>query len=84
MCFSDFSSFGKANGFNKYFNSIASNLNESLNEQPISDMGFCSFEEYLIPSNINSIFLDECNSDEICRIINDLQTYKTINQVTSL
>ena len=62
-----------ANGFNKYFNSIASNLNESINEQTISDMGFCSFEEYLIPSNINSILLDECNSNEICRIINDFQ-----------
>ena len=66
-----------ANGFNKYFNSIASNLNESINEQTISDMGFCSFEEYVMPSNINSIFLDECNSNEISRIINDFQNNKS-------
>ena len=30
-----------AYGFNKYLNSIALNLNESINEQKISDMRFC-------------------------------------------
>ena len=56
---------------------MSSALYKSINEQTISDMGFCSFEEYLIPSNTNSIFLDECNSNEICRIINDFQNNKS-------
>jgi hypothetical protein len=33
-----------ANEFNKYFNSIASNLNNAIEEQKLSDLAFSSFQ----------------------------------------
>ena len=65
-----------ANGFNKYFNSIATKLNESITEHSISNSKFCSFEEFLMPSNENSIFLEDCNSQEILEIISELSNNK--------
>ena len=65
-----------ANGFNKYFNSIAFNLNKSIDIESIEDSNFCSFEDYLMPSNLNSMFLEECSVDELLEIVAELQVGK--------
>ena len=64
-----------ANEFNKYFNSIASKLNESIVN--LSDSKFSSFEEFLLPSNKNSIFLNDCSTSELLDIIKDLDNNKS-------
>ncbi|KAL5255671.1 hypothetical protein ACHWQZ_G011039 [Mnemiopsis leidyi] len=64
-----------ANEFNKYFNSIASKLNESITD--LSDSKFSSFEEFLQPSNKNSIFLNDCSSEELLDIIKELDNNKS-------
>ena len=66
-----------ANKFNEYFNSIASNLNESLGELPIRNMEHTSFEDFLMPLNKNSIFLDDCTHLELMEIISDLDNNKS-------
>ena len=64
-----------ANEFNKYFNSIASKLNESIVN--LSDSKFSSFEEFLLPSNKNSMFLSDCSTTELLDIIKELDTNKS-------
>ncbi|KAL5258711.1 hypothetical protein ACHWQZ_G009241 [Mnemiopsis leidyi] len=64
-----------ANEFNKYFNSIASKLNESIVD--LSDSKFSSFEEFLMPSNKKSIFLDDCSCEELFDIIKELDNNKS-------
>ncbi|KAL5261473.1 hypothetical protein ACHWQZ_G007251 [Mnemiopsis leidyi] len=64
-----------ANEFNKYFNSIASKLNESIVN--LSDSKFSSFEEFLMPSNKNSIFLNDCSTTELLDIIKELDNNKS-------
>ena len=64
-----------AEKFNNYFVSLASNLNyETYNEIPITS--FPTFESYLSNSCESSIFMDDCNEQEILGIINDLQNGK--------
>ena len=65
-----------ANEFNKYFNSIASNLNEQLTDMPLSDSQFKNFEDFLMPANRNSIFLNDCTHLEILEIISQLENGK--------
>ena len=61
-----------AEKFNNYF---ASNLNyETYNEIPITS--FPSFESYMSNSCESSIFMEDCNKQEILGIINDLQNGK--------
>ena len=66
-----------ANEFNKYFNSIASSLNESIIGLNISDQRFSSFEDYLLPANKNSIFLYDCSTDDILEIISKFDNNKS-------
>ena len=66
-----------ANEFNKYFASIASNLNSRLSSDdgiPISPLK--QFHEYLPRRTTDSIFLYECTADEVSRIIRELQNGK--------
>jgi hypothetical protein len=65
-----------ANEFNNYFNSIASKLNESIVHVNISDSGLQSFEDFLMPSNNNSMFLDDCSPEEILEIISQFDNSK--------
>ena len=64
-----------ANEFNKYFNSIAAKLNESITS--LSDSNFSSFEEFLMPSNESSIFLDDCSVTELLDIIKQFDNNKS-------
>ena len=65
-----------ANEFNKYFNSIASNMNEEIAENDMHDLGFRSFEDYLMPSTKNTIFLHDCDPEELLEIIRKLDNSK--------
>ena len=64
------------NEFNKYFVSIASKLNDTLGESQISECKFTSFEDFLAPSNSQSIFLEDCSPEEILSIISELDNNK--------
>jgi hypothetical protein len=66
-----------ANEFNKYFNSIASNLNDAIDEQKLADLAFSSFEDYLFPNNPQSMYLEDCDSEEILEIIKGLENNKS-------
>ena len=68
-----------ANEFNKYFASIASNLNKNSmenNEEGIPISNLPSFTNFMSKSNPNSMVLFSCTSDEIQKIINELQNGK--------
>ena len=61
--------------FNKYFASIASKLNiDAYSEVPITS--FPSFESYMSRSSESSIFLKDCNEEEVSNIILELQNGK--------
>ena len=64
-----------ANGFNDYFISIASKLNDlpigDLNIEPIMN-----FSTFLSQPNSSNIFRNECTPDEITEIISELQNDK--------
>ena len=64
-----------ANEFNKYFVSIAKNLNDTVSPgleiKPVPN-----FTNFLNQSNQSSIFLEDCSVDELTKIINDLQNNK--------
>ena len=65
-----------ADKFNKYFVSLASNLNENAyGEIPIT--AYPSFETYLSKRSDISIFLEDSNPAEIAAIINELKTGKS-------
>ena len=66
-----------ANEFNKYFNSIASNLNNAIDEQKLTDMAFSSFEDFLFPSHSKSMYLEDCDPDEILEIIKEFENNKS-------
>ena len=65
-----------ANAFNKYFVSVASKLNDGISDLQISDSKFESFTDFLNPSNVNSIFLEDCTKDEVSEIISEFQNGK--------
>ena len=68
-----------ANGFNKFFSSIAKTMNAKLySSRPIdqSKAQNKSFDEYLSKRISNSIFLFECSSDEILQIITEFDSNK--------
>ena len=65
-----------ANKFNNSFVSLASNLNMSvLSEIPVNQLP--PFQSYLEKPCESSIFLEDCDSDEINDIIKDLQSGKS-------
>ena len=67
-----------ANEFNKYFVSLASNLNQAYNEiGELSINGLPSFYDYLPRSNPSSIYLHDCTPEEIIKIISELKNGKS-------
>ena len=66
-----------ANEFNKYFASIASNLNEVYSSDQVRISSFPSFTDYLPKSESSSIFLKECDFDEVTKIIGELKNGKS-------
>ena len=69
------SSITAANGFNKYFTSIASNLNDSDYGLIIEKIS--NYKNYIKNSIQSSIYLNDCSSIEISEIIKELSTYKS-------
>ena len=65
------------NEFNKYFNSIASVLNDTIIGSNFSGSEFASFEAFMRPANKNSIFLDDCSTNELLEIISQLDNNKS-------
>ena len=63
-----------ANGFNKYFTSIASKLNECDNGLTIEPIP--TYTDYVKNSVESSIYLSECSSEEIKEIIKELSPNK--------
>ena len=66
-----------ANEFNKYFVSLAPNLNKNYNvlgEINISSVP--DFSDFLPKSCASSVYLYDCSSDEIAKIISELQNGK--------
>ena len=61
-----------ASEFNKYFVSLASNLNKTVEDITLSGAKLPSFFEYLKSPNTNSIVMFDCDSTEIANIISDL------------
>ena len=67
-----------ANEFNKYFVSLASNLNEAYNEiGELSVNRLPSFYDYLPRSSSSSIYLQDCTPDEVSKIISELKNGKS-------
>lgn len=64
-----------ANGFNKYFASIAVKLNSSEYGLPIQPLP--NFTNYMSRSVDSSIFLSECTCEEIEELIKDLSSNKS-------
>ena len=62
------------NEFNKYFTSLAGNLNKSYTDE----FGFLKsgYNKYLPPSCESSIYMNDCTEDEVSKIITDLQNGK--------
>ena len=69
-----------ANEFNKYFVSIAEKLNEESydNYGHVKTTKLPKFNEYLPKTCMSSIFLHDCTTDEITRIIAELENGKAI------
>ena len=66
-----------ANEFNKYFVSLASNLNLAYNEVgEVMINPLPSFHEYLPNSNPSSIYLNYCSPEEVDGIIKELKNGK--------
>ena len=51
-------------------------MNDTLVDHNISDSKFSSFEQFLGPSNKNSIFLEDCSQEEILKIIKEFDNNK--------
>ena len=66
-----------ANEFNKYFNSIASDLNDAIDENKLADLALKSFEDYIFPNRPQSMFLEDCSPEEILEIIKNLENNKS-------
>ncbi|KAL5266124.1 hypothetical protein ACHWQZ_G006691 [Mnemiopsis leidyi] len=67
-----------ANEFNKYFVSLASNLNQAYNEiGELSVNRLPSFYDYLPRSSSSSIYLHDCTPEEVSKIISELKNGKS-------
>ena len=76
-----------ANAFNEYFSTIASNLNENMNNThdygiPISSIP--DFSQFMPRRNPNSMVLFSCTSDEIHKIITELENGKATDIPTKI
>ena len=66
-----------ANEFNKYFASIASNMNENSElSDGIPITPIIKFEQFMPKRNLKSIFLYDCTENEIANIISELENGK--------
>ena len=65
-----------SNEFNKYFNSIASKLNDSLPDTPLAELQIPSFTDFLAPSNSNTMYLEDCTPDELLTLISGFDNNK--------
>ena len=63
--------------FNKYFASIASNLNQAHSDDNPNSNSTPSFTDYLPKSTTSSVFLHDCDVAEITEIINELRNGKS-------
>ena len=61
-----------ANEFNKYFVSLARNLNDSVTIKPMKN-----FIDFMPLKNFQSMYLYDCSEDEISQIISELQPGKS-------
>ena len=66
-----------ANEFNKYFASIASNLNEAYSTDFLRITSLPSFTDYLPTSISSSVYLRDCDCQEIKEIISELKNGKS-------
>ena len=67
-----------ANEFNKYFVSLATNLNEAYNEiGELTVNSILSFADYLLNTNSSSIYLSDCTSEEVINVISELKNGKS-------
>ena len=67
-----------ANEFNKYFVSLACNLNKAYNELgELTVNSLPSFVDYLPRSNSSSIYLSDCSTEEIENIISEFDNGKS-------
>ena len=67
-----------ANEFNKYFVSLATNLNKAYNELgELSIDNLPSFTDYLPRTNLSSIYFSDCTPEEIQKIISEFQKGKS-------
>jgi hypothetical protein len=66
-----------ANEFNRYFVSLAKNLNDSVDINGVDIVPIKPFTEFLSQSNSSSIYLRDCTTDEICTIIKNLENNKS-------
>ena len=67
-----------ANEFNKYFVSLASNLNQSHNELgELAVNSLPNFCDYLPRSTTSSIYMHECTTEEVRKIISELKNGKS-------
>ena len=64
-----------ADEFNKYFVSLAPNMNKSLSPEKNDDI--LNFKTFMPGSNPNSIFLYDCSEEEISKIISELENGKS-------
>ena len=63
---------------NKYFVSLATNLNKAYNELgELSIDNLPSFTDYLPRTNLSSIYLSDCTLEEIQKIISEFQKGKS-------
>ena len=65
-----------ANGFNKYFTSIAKNLNDDI-EANVDIDSVPSHETYFDKTVMSSIYLKDCDIHEVATIIRDLDSNKS-------
>ena len=64
-----------ADEFNKYFVSLAPNMNKLLSPDKNDDI--LNFKTFMPGSNPNSIFLYDCSTEEISKIISELENGKS-------
>ena len=66
-----------ADGFNKFFSSIAKNMNAKLqSSRPVDHANAGTFNDYLKKRVSGSMFLFECSSEEILKIIKEFESGK--------
>jgi hypothetical protein len=66
-----------ANEFNKYFASLASNLNDNVDFEGLRISPITQFHDYLPKRNMQSMFLFDCTEEEVSKLIRELQNGKS-------